>query len=129
MFRRQTVPALGAEKLNANGLLDVACSDFADTERYRFEFVVAMTPATDRQSAIESWRAVKRRCTDREEVSASATTAPPPDSPEPGSGLPGSGTGASTEPRGNDAAEPVAGARFASILGKWSRRLRRSPGS
>ncbi len=118
------------EKLNANGLLHVACSDFADTERYRFEFVVAMTPAADRQSAIESWRAVKRRCTDGAEFPATATTAPRPESPEPEPGPgPGPGTGTGAGPRADDTAKPVARTRLASLLGRWSSRLPRGPGS
>lgn len=44
------------------GLMKFACSGYFDTEPYSIEFIVHLTPSSDRREIIKSWKRMARNC-------------------------------------------------------------------
>ena len=51
-------------ELAQNGLLDFECSEFFDTARNEFEFIVSMQKCSDTNRIVESWRRMAAACRD-----------------------------------------------------------------
>jgi hypothetical protein len=49
------------ERLAENELLNFACAQFHDTERYQYEFAVSLLHCTDRAAIIKSWADQRQR--------------------------------------------------------------------